>query len=101
MIPDLRHDFTNMTANDVLTLIENNWMTNTVCGICVAIQGSSDNDLLPVLADALEDAGCDYIEMLLHLRYGHIDNITKYVFCNTVYALQMKMRQLRSLEISL
>lgn len=44
------------------------WRTSTVNQIADAIYQEKAFDRLPILADALEDAGCDCTELLTHLR---------------------------------
>ena len=51
-------------------LKEPKWRTDTVTGIAQAIYDDRAFDRLPVLADALEDAGCDDRELLDHCRSG-------------------------------
>ncbi|OAI38710.1 hypothetical protein AYO40_01770 [Planctomycetaceae bacterium SCGC AG-212-D15] len=44
------------------------WLTSTVLRISQSIVGERSFDRLPVVADALEDAGCTHMELLGHLR---------------------------------
>jgi hypothetical protein len=44
------------------------WLTPTVIGLADAIYADRAFDLLPILADALEDAGCNHAEVLAHCR---------------------------------
>jgi hypothetical protein len=44
------------------------WRTETVRLLADGIQADSAYDRLPILADALEEAGCDNIELLNHCR---------------------------------
>jgi hypothetical protein len=44
------------------------WRTRTVTAIAQAIHDERDYSLLPVLADALEDAGCEDADVLNHCR---------------------------------
>lgn len=44
------------------------WRTGTVRSIASAIYGDRNFEQFPILADALEDAGCDDSELLGHLR---------------------------------
>ena len=46
------------------------WRTATVCHLARGIEADAAFDRLPVLADALEDAGCDHPQLLAHLRGG-------------------------------
>ncbi len=44
------------------------WRTPTVTALAAAALADRDHSHLPVLADALEDAGCDAAELLSHAR---------------------------------
>ncbi len=44
------------------------WLTPTVLNIAQTIYDTQDFGLMPFLADALEDAGCDNMEILNHCR---------------------------------
>lgn len=44
------------------------WLTPAVLGLAKEIRENFDNSLLPVLADALEEAGCEDLRILDHLR---------------------------------
>lgn len=44
------------------------WRTSAVVGLAEAVQADRAFDRLPILADALEDAGCDAAELLAHFR---------------------------------
>jgi hypothetical protein len=46
------------------------WNGGTVAGLACQIYDERAFDRLPVLADALEDAGCDNADLLAHLRRG-------------------------------
>ena len=47
------------------------WRTSDVLGLAHAIDDRDVYDRLPVLADALEEAGCDDGDVLDHCRAGH------------------------------
>ncbi|QEG32668.1 hypothetical protein GobsT_75260 [Gemmata obscuriglobus] len=49
--------------------VEPHSLTTTVTHLVYAIRPSSAFDQLPVLADALQDAGCDAEELLRHCRH--------------------------------
>ncbi len=44
------------------------WRTETAVALAAGIYDGRHFDRLPILADALEDAGCDAAELLTHLR---------------------------------
>jgi hypothetical protein len=44
------------------------WRTSTVLGLATAVYAERAFDRLPILADALEDAGCDQPDLLAHCR---------------------------------
>jgi hypothetical protein len=44
------------------------WLTSTAVGLASAIYAERAFDRLPILADALEDAGCDHPDVLAHCR---------------------------------
>src|SRR6478736_4408681 len=44
------------------------WRTTSTTGLAAAMYESRDFSALPILADALEDAGCDAAEVLAHCR---------------------------------
>jgi hypothetical protein len=44
------------------------WNDSTVCKIALAIYQERAFERLPILADALEDAGCDNLDILNHCR---------------------------------
>lgn len=44
------------------------WLTSTVVSLALAIYDERALDRLPILADALEDAGCDHADILDHCR---------------------------------
>jgi hypothetical protein len=48
--------------------VERSWLTATVVALAQAIYEERAFDRLPILADALEDAGCDNADLLNHCR---------------------------------
>jgi len=50
--------------------LDSSWLTATVTSLATAIYQERAFDRLPILADALEDAGCSNQEVLGHLRGG-------------------------------
>jgi hypothetical protein len=54
----------------VKSTIDRNWCSADVVGIAQSIYDERAFDRLPILADALEDAGCDNADILNHCRSG-------------------------------
>jgi hypothetical protein len=50
--------------------LDPSWLSSTVTSLATAIYEEHAFDRLPILADALEDAGCTNPEVLTHLRSG-------------------------------
>jgi hypothetical protein len=50
--------------------LRDQWRTDTVMSLARQADSDADFAILPVLADALEDAGCDQEDVLDHLRHG-------------------------------
>jgi len=46
------------------------WLTSTVIALARQMYESRDFSPLPILADALQDAGCDNADILDHCRSG-------------------------------
>jgi hypothetical protein len=44
------------------------WLTSTVLALAAGIYSDRAFDRLPILADALEDAGCGHADILAHCR---------------------------------
>lgn len=55
---------------DVLPVIKPDWLTDTVKTLATQIADTRNWSALPVLADALQDAGCDDEDVLSHVRHG-------------------------------
>jgi len=51
-----------------LVFADSRWRTSAVMGLVHTIYNDRGFDLLPILADALEDAGCDNADILTHCR---------------------------------
>lgn len=71
-----------------LPLIEPAWRTETVLGLAANIRDTKNITALPILADALEDAGCDNWFVLNHCRLG----VNHHPHCWAVSAVLMKPR---------
>jgi len=50
--------------------LDRSWLTPTVVSPAEGIYAERAFDRLPILADALQDAGCDHADILTHLRGG-------------------------------
>ncbi|MBA4192545.1 MAG: hypothetical protein C0467_31645 [Planctomycetaceae bacterium] len=48
--------------------IEPSWLTSDVVALATGIYAEKAFDRMPILADALQDAGCDNTEILGHCR---------------------------------
>ena len=46
------------------------WRTTAAVGLARLMYRSRDFSPMPILADALQDAGCDHADILTHLRGG-------------------------------
>ena len=58
----MRHSFTAQQ------LLSHEWVTPTVRALAEGIYADRAFDRLPILADALQDAGCDDADVLAHCR---------------------------------
>ena len=65
LFDDLFGDF-----ETVPTAFQAEWRTPDVLGLASSVRQSRDFGLMPVLADALEEAGCDAADLLAHCRAG-------------------------------
>jgi hypothetical protein len=52
--------------------LDSSWFTSTVVSLAAGIYADRAFDLLPIMADALQDAGCDNEEVLEHCRGGGV-----------------------------
>jgi hypothetical protein len=48
------------------------WRTSTVTALARGVYESRDFSAMPILADALQDAGCDSEDILNHCRSGGV-----------------------------
>jgi hypothetical protein len=48
--------------------VERDWLTSTVVALAGRFYQAKDSTLMPILADALQDAGCDSDDILDHCR---------------------------------
>jgi hypothetical protein len=51
-----------------LPSVDSSWLTSTVIALARGINDERAYERLPILADALQDAGCDYADILDHCR---------------------------------
>jgi hypothetical protein len=56
-------------------VLESARLSATVTSLAAGIYQERAFDRLPILADALEDAGCDNQDVLSHLRGGGVDHV--------------------------
>jgi len=49
-------------------IIDPTWLTSTVTSLAAGIYADRAFDRMPILADALEEAGCDHADILTHCR---------------------------------
>jgi hypothetical protein len=66
--PELFHDI--FQCPEPLPLIDPRWLTSTVLDLATAVYSEGAFERMPILADALMDAGCDCEEILSHCRDG-------------------------------
>lgn len=64
----LRPTFSSCPQPVRSTLLDPAWRTDTAVALARGIESTADYQALPILADALEDAGCCEKEMLAHCR---------------------------------
>ncbi|HEV3437139.1 MAG TPA: hypothetical protein VG122_07260 [Gemmata sp.] len=57
-----------MSAPTVMPDFSPNWLTSTVTALARQMYESRDFSAMPILADALQDAGCDNEDILNHCR---------------------------------
>src|SRR5262249_39651185 len=64
-------------------LIDAAWLTSNVVALAQAIFDEKAYDRLPILADALEDAGCDQADILNHCRQPgeHVRGCWVWIWC--------------------
>jgi hypothetical protein len=51
------------------------WLTSTVVALARGIYDERALDRMPILADALQDAGCDHADLLDHCRDPHAAHV--------------------------
>ncbi|AWM42502.1 hypothetical protein C1280_34220 [Gemmata obscuriglobus] len=57
-----------MAGPPTLTAFAPRWRTGTVTALAAQMYASRDFSAMPILADALQDAGCDSNDILNHCR---------------------------------
>ena len=55
--------------------LDPSWLTSTVVALATGIDEERALDRMPILADALQDAGCDSDDLLTHLRDPHATHV--------------------------
>jgi len=68
---NLLHDIFGNPFSKEPAKVEPGWLTTNVKGLATKIYQEKEFDNMPILADALEDAGCTNQEMLNHCRGKH------------------------------
>jgi len=58
-----------------LMALDPEWRTSTVIALAQGIFASRDFSAMPILADALQDAGCDNDDILNHCRNAGMENV--------------------------
>lgn len=58
----------DLASDDYLVSLRQEWLTPTVHNVAQSIAQDSEYDRLPILADALEDAGCTDVDLLNYCR---------------------------------
>ncbi len=82
--------FTDSLAGVILGSIDfvsERWRTSTVVDIARSIRKTNDPSLLPILADALEDARCDDEDILRLLRTANTNTFYSLKISNLLRAL--------------
>jgi hypothetical protein len=67
-------DSTSYPHDDPITF-EPAWRTETVLAVARRAYDAREFGALPILADALQDAGCDSADLLNHLRDPHAEHV--------------------------
>jgi hypothetical protein len=62
------------------------WRTTTVVALCRRMLDSREFDALPILADALQDAGCDDSELLAECQRPDLNSVLAERLVNLVYS---------------
>ena len=62
------------------------WRTTTVVALCRRMLDSREFDVLPILADALQDAGCDDSELLAQCQHSELRPVMAERLVNLIYS---------------
>jgi hypothetical protein len=62
------------------------WRTSTVCALCRRMLDTREFDALPILADALQDAGCTDNELLTRCQDSELKPVLAERLVNLVYS---------------
>jgi hypothetical protein len=70
-VPESRFLLRDIFGNTIRPVaFDPTWRTSTVVALARQMYDSRDFALMPILADALQDAGCEHEEVLAHCRGG-------------------------------
>jgi hypothetical protein len=78
-------ELTNYSPISELRPLRDEWLTSTVLSLAHAVWEDRDFSALPILADALQDAGCERVDLLTHLRGDDLH-------CRGCWALELILR---------
>jgi hypothetical protein len=65
---DMTSNANTAPAARPVATVDSSWCSSTVAALARGIDADRAFDRLPILADALEEAGCDDADLLAHLR---------------------------------
>jgi hypothetical protein len=68
LAPEGSHDGAPCTTPDRAVILSPEWRTSTAVALAQQMRESGDFGAMPILADALQEAGCDNADILAHCR---------------------------------